>query len=65
MRRVIRKRIRRKEDGLDLAIDFNADIAINTGGSRPAPAHDAPAGEADRPPEQPAPDHGPDERKEP
>ena len=31
MRRVIRKRIRRKEDGLDLAIDFNADIVINTG----------------------------------
>ena len=36
MRRVIRKSIRRKEEGLDLAVDFNADIVINTGSSRPA-----------------------------
>jgi hypothetical protein len=31
MRRVIRRRIRHTEDGLDLAVDFNADIAVNVG----------------------------------
>ena len=38
MRRVIRKRIRRHEDGLDLAIDFNADVVVNTGRSQSVPA---------------------------
>jgi hypothetical protein len=38
MRRVIRKSIRRKEDGLDLALDVNADIAINVGTSQPGRA---------------------------
>lgn len=32
MRRVIRKRIRRDEDGLNLAADVDAVIAINTDG---------------------------------
>jgi hypothetical protein len=36
MRRVIRKRIRHKAEGVDLALDLNADVAVNTGGS-PAP----------------------------
>jgi len=49
MRRVIRRRIRHKEDGLDLAADFNADIAINVGRSRPAVADEAP--EAGDPPQ--------------
>jgi hypothetical protein len=41
MRRVIRRRIRHTEEGLNVAIDFNADVAINTGQDRPAPAaHD-------------------------
>jgi hypothetical protein len=35
MRRVIRRRIRHTEDGLDVAVDFNADVSINVGQSRP------------------------------
>ena len=35
VRRVIRKRIRRHEDGLDLAMDLNADIVVNVGRSTP------------------------------
>ena len=31
MRKVIRRRIRHTEEGLDLAVDFNADIAVNVG----------------------------------
>jgi hypothetical protein len=31
MRRVIQKRIREQRDGLDLAADINAVIAVNTG----------------------------------
>ena len=62
MRRVIRKRVRHKEDGLDLALDFNADIAINVGRSRPAPVTDA-APEADREPEPRAPTEPPEEGK--
>ena len=50
MRRVIRRRIRHTEDGLDLAVDFNADIAINVGRA-----------EADEPPPDPPP---PDEHDE-
>jgi hypothetical protein len=34
MRRVIRKSIRRKEDGLDLAMDINADVQINVARGR-------------------------------
>ena len=64
MRRVIRKRVRHQEDGLDLAIDFNADVAINVGRSRPAAA-DAAAPEADREPEPPASSESPEEGKEP
>jgi hypothetical protein len=44
MRRVVHKRIRRTEDGVDLAIDFNADIAINVGPTRPAAERDRGAG---------------------
>ena len=49
MRRVIRRRIRHTQDGLDVAVDFNADVAINVGQSgatttaapeEPAPAED-------------------------
>jgi hypothetical protein len=36
MRRVIRKRVRHKTEGVDLALDLNADVAINTGGPRVA-----------------------------
>jgi hypothetical protein len=60
MRRVIRKRIRRTEDGLDLAVDFNADIAINVGGSRPRPV-DEQDGERDRAAERPDATDGNDE----
>ena len=42
MRRVIRRQIRHKEDGLDLAVDFNADVAINVGRARPAAADERP-----------------------
>jgi hypothetical protein len=31
MRRVIRERIRKRGRGLDLALDLNADIAVNLG----------------------------------
>ena len=31
MRRVIRRRIRHSENGINLAVDFNADIVINDG----------------------------------
>jgi hypothetical protein len=34
MRRVIRRHIRRRTDGLDLAMDLNAVIAVNSGGSQ-------------------------------
>jgi len=43
---VIRRRIRRKTDGVDLAVDFNADVAINVGGSQ------ATTGQRDRRAEQ-------------
>ena len=33
MHRVIRQRVRRKTNGVDLALDLNADIAINAGDS--------------------------------
>ena len=50
MRRVIRRRIRHTEDGLDLAVDFNADVAVNAG-----PA------DAEEPPPDPPPPPEPDE----
>jgi hypothetical protein len=62
MRRVIRKRVRHKEDGLDLALDFNADIAINVGRSGPSPVTDA-TPEAEREPEPPASSDPPEEGK--
>ena len=46
MRQVIRRRIRRKTDGVDLAVDFNADVAVNVGGSH------ATTGQRGRPAEQ-------------
>jgi hypothetical protein len=58
MHRVIRKRIRRKTDGVDLALDLNADVAINVGDSnvttgqrdrRTGAAGETGAGEADSP----------------
>jgi hypothetical protein len=52
MRRVIRKRIRHQEDGLDLAVDFNADVAVNVGRSRPVEPR--PAAEEDRTAKDPA-----------
>jgi hypothetical protein len=66
MRRVIRKRIRRKEDGLDLAVDFNADIAVNVGRSnaRTVAGAEKPA-EDDEPPEQTATRDTEQEGKEP
>jgi hypothetical protein len=54
MRRVIRRRIRRKENGLDLAVDLNADVAVNVGRSRPGQVADAGAPEDTRPAEDPA-----------
>jgi hypothetical protein len=51
MRRVIRRRIRHTEDGLDVAVDFNADVAINVGGREEEPP----------PEDDPAPDQASDE----
>jgi hypothetical protein len=45
------------QDGLDLAIDFNADVAINTGRRRLA---EDPPEEDDREPETESPDEGED-----
>jgi hypothetical protein len=65
MRKVIRKHIRHTEDGLDLAVDLDADIAINVGRSRPGQVRDAGAGEDRQPVEDPArPDGNDDERKD-
>jgi hypothetical protein len=58
MRRVIRRRIRHTEEGLDLAVDFNADVSINVGQSRPAPADE---GEEPRPREVPDPSEASEE----
>jgi hypothetical protein len=59
MRRVIRKRIRQKTEGVDLALDLNADVAINTGGSQVAQEqHDRRRREEDSP-------ERPGERQEP
>jgi hypothetical protein len=64
MRKVIRRRIRHTQDGLDLALDLNADVAINVGPSRPADVADA-AEEAERPVDDPArPEANDDERNE-
>jgi hypothetical protein len=54
MRKVIRKRIRHKEEGLDLALDLNADVAINVGRSRPAPPADGGSTPKDGSSEDPA-----------
>ena len=58
MRRVIRRRFRHTEDGLDVAVDFSADVAINVGQSRPAPVDEG--GEA-RPQEDPDPSQASEE----
>ncbi|MGH2969049.1 MAG: hypothetical protein ACRDK0_08285 [Solirubrobacteraceae bacterium] len=55
MRRVIRRRIRHTKDGVDLAVDFNADVSVNVGPQRPATAaepgvtEDAATEDPDRP----------------
>jgi hypothetical protein len=54
MRRVIRKRIRHQEDGLDLAADINAEIAFNVGEQRVSQRTSAHAASPD--PEADAPD---------
>jgi hypothetical protein len=36
MRRIIRQRIRQKSQGMDLSVDFNAEIVVNRGDSRAA-----------------------------
>jgi hypothetical protein len=65
MRKVIRKRIRHTEDGLDLAVDLNSDVAINVGSSRSGQVRDAGAGEDRQPVEDRArPDGNDDGRKE-
>jgi hypothetical protein len=52
MRRVIRKRIRHTEPGVDLAADINADIAINVG-RKTVPATPAEPREEDPPERDP------------
>jgi hypothetical protein len=47
VRRVIRKQIRRREDGLDVAVDFNADVAVNVGRSQVVPADSEESGRDD------------------
>jgi hypothetical protein len=64
MRRVIRKRIRRKEPGLDLAVDFNADIAVNLGGSHQRAAADTDAGEEASQPDDPTAESNSNERED-
>jgi hypothetical protein len=43
MRRVIQKRIRRTGEGIDLAVDLNAVIAVNDGREDPDPREAEPA----------------------
>jgi hypothetical protein len=50
MRRVIKKRIRRSGEGVDIALDLNADVAINVGGAGGRDRRTAQAGEPPRPP---------------
>jgi hypothetical protein len=54
MRKVIRKRIRHREEGIDLALDLNADVAINVGRSRSAPTADGTPPPVEGPREDPA-----------
>jgi hypothetical protein len=49
MRRVIRKRIRRTGDGVDLMADINAEIAINVGRSTVPPTERPPDAPTQRP----------------
>jgi hypothetical protein len=59
VRRVIRKRFRQKTEGDDVALDFNAEVAINPGGSQVAQEqHDRRRREEDSP-------DRPGERREP
>jgi hypothetical protein len=59
MRRVIHKSIRRKEDGLDLAMDINADVQINVARGR-VPQHDPQAEDEPTAAEDPATPQGND-----
>ncbi len=64
MRRIIRKRVRHSQDGLDLAIDLNADLVINVGREhRPAGEREEPADAPERGPDAPAAQEPPDEGK--
>jgi hypothetical protein len=64
MRRVIRKRIRRREPGLDVAVDFNADIAVNLGRSHQPAAADPDADDERSGPDDPATEANPTERED-
>ena len=54
MRRVIRRRIRHREDGVNLAIDFNADVVVNVAG----------ADSEEPPPDPPPPEENDEEGKD-
>jgi hypothetical protein len=64
VRRVIRKRIRRREPGLDMAVDFNADIAVNLGRSEQPGAIDSEATEEKAQPDRPAAEGNAKERED-
>ena len=58
MRRTIRKRIRHKAEGVDLALDLNAEIAINVGGRKAAEGSRAEVPEGEREAPEPAREQG-------
>lgn len=64
MRRVIRKRIRRREPGLDMVVDLNADIAVNLGRSDQPGAIDSEATEERSQPDHPAAEGNAKERED-
>jgi hypothetical protein len=64
VRKVIRQRIRRREDGLDLAVDLNADIAVNVGRSQRGTKPDASSDER-LPEDSTTSEDEPDEREDP
>jgi hypothetical protein len=58
MRRVVRKRIRHKAEGVDLALDLNADIAVNVGSRKVSEEPQAAVPEGERRAEQPEREQG-------
>jgi hypothetical protein len=65
MRRVIKQRIRRKSEGVDLAMDVNADVVVNVGGSKAATQrHDRRTAQAGEPVRREADEPASDDRQD-